>query len=154
MFKQLRKIFSRWHKTKAATASHETPQTNAHEPQTVEALDDVLACDSPGADDVESLVSQMLAHNRYGLLLREQIAQNLTPEHYETAKQSLNEAMSLVPTGNVYMEPGLFDIDYAALALQNPDKPGEFTVTVQSVYLDRYLVTNPAVSTIRQCRRL
>jgi len=143
MFNRLRQILPPWHKDRRSEASNETlPADCSVDPALGDALDDDFTAESPPADGVKSLVDQMLAHHRCALLLRPQIAQNLTPELYAEAKQALNESMGLVPTGNVYLEPSVFDADYRAFASENSDRPHEFTVVVQSVYLDRYLVTN------------
>jgi gamma-glutamyl hercynylcysteine S-oxide synthase len=144
MFARLRQLLPGWHKTTPHLDSHkELPSDSAYESTVEETIEDVTFMpECAAAEDVESLVNQMLAHHRYGLLLRPQIAQNLTPELYQAAKEALNTAMGLVPTGNVYLEPSVFDVDYAAFVSENPDKPREFTVHVQSVYLDRHLVTN------------
>ncbi len=144
MFERLRKILPQWQKKTPRTESqNELPAHSAIESDVEETTEDVtFVPECAAAGDVESLVNQMLAHHRYGLLLRPQIAQNLTPELYAASKEALNTAMGLVPTGNVYLEPSVFDVDYAAFVSENPDKPREFTVLVQSVYLDRHLVTN------------
>lgn len=143
MLKRLREILPLWHR-KIHPASVDKPvlAEPAIEPAAVEPLDDEYIAAHPAANDVESLVNQMLAHHRYALLLRSQIAQNLTPELYATAEHALNEAMGLVPTGNVYLQPSVFDVDCQLIEFENLTAPEEFTVAVQSVYLDRHLVTN------------
>src|SRR5437868_12914900 len=82
---------------------------------------DVASAKPQAAGDVQSLVEQMLAGGRYALLLRPQIAQNLTVELYGKAKQALEREMGLVPQGDVHLEPSVFDIDYALLAADHPD---------------------------------
>ncbi len=116
MFERLWKKLPTWQKKTAHADSHkELPARIEIESDVEEPIEDVTFMpECAAANDVESLVNQMLAHHRYGLLLRSQIAQNLTPELYATAKQALNTGMGLVPTGNVYLEPSAFDVDYKA----------------------------------------
>jgi len=97
---------------------------------------------SSNSDDVESLVGRMLANGRYGLLLRPQIAQNLSIELYAKAKAALEEEMGLVPQGEVHLEPSVFYVDYALFVTDDCDAPRGLIIPVHSVFLDRYPVTN------------
>jgi iron(II)-dependent oxidoreductase len=96
---------------------------------------------NPGGDIV-SLVDQMLSRGRYALLLRPQIAQNLTPELYERARDALDHEMGVVPTGEVQLEPSVFDIDYLLFAQDDAEDLRTLIIPVQGVFLDRYPVTN------------
>ncbi|MCC6124390.1 MAG: SUMF1/EgtB/PvdO family nonheme iron enzyme [Pirellulales bacterium] len=76
--------------------------------------------------DSDALVAQMLAQDRYALLLRAQLADNLCEAHFGKALAALGEQMALVPDGEV--------------ALEETDSPR--VVAVQRLFLDRYPVTN------------
>ncbi|MGA2798781.1 MAG: formylglycine-generating enzyme family protein [Thermoguttaceae bacterium] len=77
-------------------------------------------------NDIDSLVEQMLAQDRYALLLRPQIAGNLGPALFGLALKVLGERMALVPDGDVELEEG----------------DSSRVITVQRFFLDRYPVTN------------
>ncbi|HEY2826331.1 MAG TPA: formylglycine-generating enzyme family protein [Pirellulales bacterium] len=97
---------------------------------------------SAASDDVQSLVDQMLANGRYGLLLRPQIAQNLNIDLYSMGKAALEQEMGLVPQGEVHLEPSVFDVDYALFVADGSETPNGLVIPVHSVFLDRYSVTN------------
>ncbi len=107
-----------------------------------DAADDTDDAADVAADDVQSLVEQMLARGRYALLLRAQIAQNLSPQLYARAAEALERDMGLVPHGEVQIDPSVFDVDYALFASDDNDAPRSVVVPVQGVFLDRYPVTN------------
>jgi iron(II)-dependent oxidoreductase len=94
------------------------------------------------ANDVESLVEQMLAGGRYSLLLRPQISQNLTADLYQKAKEALELEMGLVPQGEVELEPSVFDVDYPLFVAEDAAAPQGLIIPVQPVFLDRFPVTN------------
>jgi gamma-glutamyl hercynylcysteine S-oxide synthase len=77
-------------------------------------------------NDIGALVEQMLAQDRYALLLRPQIAGNLDESQFGLALKVLGEFMALVPDGDVELEEG----DTSRV------------ITVQRFFLDRYPVTN------------
>jgi gamma-glutamyl hercynylcysteine S-oxide synthase len=77
-------------------------------------------------NDIDGLVEQMVAQDRYALLLRPQIAGNLGEALFGLALKVLGERMALVPDGDVELEEG----DSSRL------------ITVQRFFLDRYPVTN------------
>ena len=87
-------------------------------------------------EDTEGLVGDMLCQGRYALLLRDQIAENLSAELLQQAREALNDAMSVVPQGEVLMlhpqDEGDNDADPQAGALEH----------VVALLLDRYPVTN------------
>lgn len=143
MFKRLRDLLPPWHRNQQPVPSDQPPTTDdAPQANSDSQNEDDFASTTAQVDDVGSLVSQMIANHRYALLLRPQIAQNLTPELYSAAENALNEGMGLVPAGNVYLEPSVFDVDYPLFVNQTQQEPQEFIVSVQSVYLDRHPVTN------------
>ncbi len=88
-------------------------------------------------DDPAYLAQQMLEQGRYALLLRPQIASNLRRDQLATASRCLDEAMGIVPEGDVLLQSwrALGDVD---------DKHGQRDrlVHVEAIYLDRYPVTN------------
>jgi len=96
----------------------------------------------PPPSDLHGLVAKMIADRRYALLLRRQIARNLTSELYEKARAALEDDMGIVPAGDVHLEPSVFDVDYSLLAADDLDAPQGLVIPVQSVFLDRYPVTN------------
>jgi iron(II)-dependent oxidoreductase len=77
-------------------------------------------------NDIDALVEQMLAQDRYALLLRPQIAGNLSEVQFGRALSVLGECMALVPDGDVELEEG----------------DSSRVITVQRFFLDRYPVTN------------
>ena len=97
---------------------------------------------SDGDNGYNALVEQMLAQNRYPLLLRPQITRELKQEQVQRALQALDEGMALVPDGEVVLEK----VDAAAqdTPWQNdvPDELSVRAVRVQRFFLDRYPVTN------------
>ncbi len=78
--------------------------------------------------DAEALVEQMLDQGRFALLLRPQIAQNLSDNLFGRALVKLTETMALVPDGDVALE----EAEAARL------------ISVQRFFLDRYQVSNEA----------
>jgi len=83
------------------------------------------------------LVEEMISANRYALLLRPQIAGNLSQEQLELAQQALEEDMALVPEGDVFLcQPD--DRDEA----ERPLQAGGRVLRVEAALIDRYPVTN------------
>jgi gamma-glutamyl hercynylcysteine S-oxide synthase len=143
MFQIIQRILKRHNRQRRTAGSHQAALGDqVQETQSGEPLLDDFAASQSQSDKVHSLVDSMLQNQRYALLLRPQIANNLDREQYQLARNALEENMGLVPTGTVYLEPSLFDVDFPLFAAENPELPQEFTVLVQSVFLDRYLVTN------------
>ena len=84
-----------------------------------------------------SLVEQMIAQGREALLLRPQIAANLSDTDLASAQVALDEAMAIVPQGAVNMRARCYE------DLQVAEAPrGERLVQVEGFFLDRYPVTN------------
>jgi iron(II)-dependent oxidoreductase len=90
------------------------------------------------ASELGSLVAQMISDGRYALLLRPQIAGDLTKPQFQRANELLEEEMALVPTGDVGLELMEFD----NMAKHDDEEAHEAVVRVDSLYMDRYLVTN------------
>jgi iron(II)-dependent oxidoreductase len=84
-----------------------------------------------------SLVDQMLAQGRYALLLRPEIAENLTPGQFQFAHEVLDGAMAVVPGGAVVMRSSRLE----EVAEEDRHRV-EKTVEVEGYYLDRFPVTN------------
>jgi iron(II)-dependent oxidoreductase len=92
--------------------------------------------------DEHSLVEHMLAHGRYALLLRPQIASELTEEQFVRAVDAFESSMALVPAGRValgqiddLLEEGRFDLELL-------QRRAARVVDVAPAFLDRYPVTN------------
>jgi len=85
------------------------------------------------ADPLE-LVDVMLQQSRFALLLRPQIITNLSPAQLDNARGQLDEAMALVPEGEVVMPS-------ARVSLLSDADPSE-AVFVEGFFLDRFAVTN------------
>jgi gamma-glutamyl hercynylcysteine S-oxide synthase len=95
---------------------------------------------TPLPGDVDSLVKQMLADGRFALLLRPQIAGNVSPDLLAAAQEDLDGRMALVPDGTVQIEPNRLS---AVAELDVPEEALErVTIHVAVTYLDRYPVTN------------
>ncbi len=77
-------------------------------------------------NDINALVEQMLAQGRFALMLRPQLAKNLSAAHFSRALSALEECMALVPDGDVQLEEGELSR----------------VVLVQRFFLDRYPVSN------------
>jgi iron(II)-dependent oxidoreductase len=91
----------------------------------------------PPTDSTASPVEQMIAKGRVALLLRPQIAPNLSAADLARAQDALDEAMAIVPQGPVAVRPRCFDLldeESAARA--------ERLIQVEGLFLDRYAVSN------------
>jgi iron(II)-dependent oxidoreductase len=89
---------------------------------------------------VQEFVDSLMSEGRFALLLRPQIAANLSPNLLALARQRLERQMTLVPEGEVLLEPHL--------AAGEPDNEAEAIAAqgtvahVAAAFLDRYTVTN------------
>ena len=142
MIKMLRILPQRLRQAWHRPANTVPPEAGAGSPSTEDSPAEKTEHTEPPPSDLHALVAKMLADGRYALLLRPQIARNLTTELYESARAALEDAMGIVPAGDVHLEPSVFDVDYSLLTTDNPDAPQGLVVPVQSVFLDRYPVTN------------
>ena len=93
-------------------------------------------------NDTDALVGQMLAQERYALLLRRQIADNLDDGQLQRAVEALEEGMALVPDGEVVL--GAIDeaLDDGELDEEEIAAYQGRVIRVQHFFLDRYPVTN------------
>jgi formylglycine-generating enzyme required for sulfatase activity len=85
----------------------------------------------------DSLAQEMIRYGRVALLLRPQIAAGLSPEELKIAQEALDDAMAIVPDGQVAMRPRCYD----ALDEGTADRT-ERLVHVEGLFLDRCAVTN------------
>ena len=89
---------------------------------------------------IQEFVDALMSEGRYALVLRPQIAGNLSPNLLALARQRLERQMTLVPEGDVLLEPHL--------AAEEPSNEAEAiaaggtVVRVAATFLDRYTVTN------------
>jgi iron(II)-dependent oxidoreductase len=89
----------------------------------------------------------MLSEGRYALLLRPQVVGNLSGELQAEAQIELDREMSLVPAGEVLLEPISLGVpDEAAEPDDSQTEPGT-VIQVATAYLDRYPVTNAQYQT-------
>jgi gamma-glutamyl hercynylcysteine S-oxide synthase len=109
------------------------PESAPLAPVTLAEASRYVAAESSGG----SLVDQMLAQGRYALLLRPQIAENLTSSQLQCAHEALDASMSVVPDGPVIMRSSRL----CEVAEEDRHKI-ERQVNVEGYYLDRYSVTN------------
>ena len=102
-------------------------------------IDDYDTEDIPSdiTDDPDQLINVMLRQERYALLLRPQIAGNLSPKQLEKAQAALEEDMALVPEGDVFLsQPDDGEEE------EKSSHPSGRMVRVEAALLDRYPVTN------------
>ncbi len=92
--------------------------------------------------DTEALVEDMLAQGRYALLLRRQIAGNLSETQFRAAIQALEEDMALVPDGDVMLGPVDEPPDGLRFDEVERDASQGRIIQVARFFLDRYPVTN------------
>ncbi len=92
--------------------------------------------------DTEGLVEQMLEQGRFALLLRPQISGNLSKDRFSRCIEELEEAMALVPDGDVVLgaidsalDDGRFDEREMATTQGR-------VIAVERFFLDRHPVTN------------
>jgi iron(II)-dependent oxidoreductase len=88
-------------------------------------------------NDPTSLARRMLDHGRYALLLRPQIAVNVKKEQSQAAIRAMDDAMGIVPEGDVLLQSWRHANDRDEAGAHR-----ERLVHVEAVYLDRYPVTN------------
>jgi len=108
----------------------------AESPSEVE--NEVPDVDRPeSGQEAADLVGEMLGEGRFGLLLRPQIANNLSDAQLDRAQNALDEAMSIVPGGDVVLQESL----YEDINETSPENVAQ-CIDVDAFHLDRYLVTN------------
>jgi gamma-glutamyl hercynylcysteine S-oxide synthase len=92
-----------------------------------------------GESTMADLVEEMITQSRYALLLRPEVAQQLSPREVEEVLGVMDEYMSVVPEGRVLVG------EYADRATWGASPSAGDLVGVESIagcYLDRYPVTN------------
>ncbi|MBN1591242.1 MAG: SUMF1/EgtB/PvdO family nonheme iron enzyme [Pirellulales bacterium] len=99
-------------------------------------------CEATGTGDVESLVQQMLAQDRYTLLLRPQIVANLDEAQFAKVIEALWQHMTLVPDGEVTLGPADEISDDEMSDSRAARTAKQHVVRVKRFFLDRYPVTN------------
>ncbi|MFO7901760.1 MAG: formylglycine-generating enzyme family protein [Planctomycetota bacterium] len=95
------------------------------------------ARDVAGAEEPAELAKRMLQQGRYALLLRPQVAANLDEKQLDEAIQWLDEAMGLVPEGDVLLQSWR-DAGNGDERWNQTDR----LVHVEALYLDRHCVSN------------
>jgi iron(II)-dependent oxidoreductase len=88
-------------------------------------------------NDPMALAERMLDQGRYALLLRPQIAAHLPREQGQAAIRAMDDAMGIVPEGDVLLQSWRHSSDRDEVNTHR-----ERLVHVDAMYLDRYLVTN------------
>jgi len=97
--------------------------------------------DEPKSTD--ALVDELLANERYALLLRPETKQHLTQMHIVRAVRRLDESMALVPAGRVLLGQLAEQSNASCGAVDfDPKMVKRNLVTIEPVYLDRFAVTN------------
>jgi iron(II)-dependent oxidoreductase len=86
--------------------------------------------------DGDAIFHRMLREGRCALLVRSQIAEDLTDAQFDKAVATLHESMAVVPAGPVLMEHCLEES-----SVEEEPSRGRI-VTIEAVYVDRYCVTN------------
>jgi len=94
-------------------------------------------------DNTEQLVEQMLAQGRFALLLRPEIANNLSPDQFERAWNALEANMALVPAGELLLGFASRTSDTHSLEQdEGSQSENSLPILVEYFHLDRYPVTN------------
>ena len=93
-------------------------------------------------NDTDALVEQMLAQGRYALLLRRQIACNLSDQQLQQAQEALADGMALVPDGEVALGQTAEVLDDGEPEDEEFAAPRGRVIRVERFFLDRYPVTN------------
>jgi iron(II)-dependent oxidoreductase len=94
-----------------------------------------------GGSDTTTLVEEMLDQGRYALLLRPQLAGNLTPDQRRRAERMLDEDMRPIPAGDLLV--GMAGEDLVRAADEGlPWDLSDRLLAVDEFLLDRYPVTN------------
>jgi gamma-glutamyl hercynylcysteine S-oxide synthase len=99
-------------------------------------LQNKLAVQLAGGDELDRLVADLLGHGRVALLLRPQLAVSVQERHLKSAQEVLDETMSLVPAGDVALHSRWLEMGHQETSA------GRTRLHVESAFLDRYAVTN------------
>src|SRR6478609_11181312 len=95
-----------------------------------ELVQEKLAKDLAGGDDLDHLVADLLGHGRVALLLRPQLAVSVQERHIKAAQEVLDETMSLVPGGDVAMHSRWLETGHQETSA------GRTRVQMESAFLD------------------
>jgi iron(II)-dependent oxidoreductase len=93
-------------------------------------------------NDTDALIEQMFAQGRYALLLRPQIAKDLSEAQWQRASEALKEGMALVPNGQVILGPLECESREEESEYRDRKERRDRVVQVAHFFLDRYPVTN------------
>ena len=91
--------------------------------------------------ELPALVEHMLANDRYALLLRPQIVQDLAPRQAARAAAALDAGMSLVPAGELLNSPGGGNVEIKS-GRRNSVSQRPRRVWIDAIYIDRFAVSN------------
>ena len=120
-------------------AAHGEPEFQAGASQSgqdASASETTASCE----ENLDTVVQRMFANDRFALLLRPQIANTLDAETLAKAQDELERRMSIVPDGDVQLEPNRLS---AAAEFDVPEELLEpVSIHVAVTFLDRYPVTN------------
>jgi len=95
-----------------------------------------------GGDRSDSLIDVMLAEGRYALLLRPQVIDNLSDLHLNETVVELQEAMAIVPRGQVVLEKMTDASGDGRADRDGTEHDHRRIVNVEPLFIDRYPVTN------------
>jgi iron(II)-dependent oxidoreductase len=124
---------------RARGVSSATDDSDSHATLEAEVSHAPVATDSQEVD-LDSMVKRMFDDGRFALLLRPQIASTLEPAVLARAQDELDRRMSIVPAGDVRLEPNRLS---AAAEFDVPEELLEpVSIPVAVTFLDRYPVTN------------
>ena len=93
-------------------------------------------------NDINGLVEQMLAQERFALLLRPQVVGNLSEDQFRRTLCSLEQTMALVPDGGVVLVRTDEALDDGKLDDEEIAAARGHVIKVERFFLDRYPVTN------------
>jgi iron(II)-dependent oxidoreductase len=85
-----------------------------------------------------TMVGQMIDQGRVALLLRPQIASSLSASDLQAAQDALDDAMAIVPEGQVAMRSRCYDLMEDGSSQQRSEK----LIHVEGLFLDRFAITN------------
>jgi iron(II)-dependent oxidoreductase len=107
----------------------------------VEAAVSAMPAPTEAPTDMAALVDEMLVQGRYALLLRPQIAPNLTPEQLRKALTALEQETAFVPGGQLCIGLAGKETDPVEGENLEVQQVGE-VVDVDDYRLDRYCISN------------
>ncbi len=117
-------------------SSEPLPPSRKERNSSLTRVQDSLADELAQGDELDCLVAELLRQGRVALLLRPQMAASVQEQHLQHAQLVLDETMSLVPAGDVLLHSRWLETGHQETSA------GRTRVPVESVFLDRYAVTN------------